>query len=100
MLLRYSAQFKAKAAKLQGEMTKFISEQDILRSSLAIQCGTQFLKLNPKGQENSAVMEQAVKLAGSSQIHGQPIVIQLQELFIEAQKNGIISKREIDNLIS
>jgi len=36
ILQRYSSQFKNQASKLQGEMTKFVSEQDILRSSLAI----------------------------------------------------------------
>ena len=81
-------------------MIKFVNELDILRSSLAIQCAQCLIKLNPKSQENSQVLFQAVKLAGSSQIHGQPIVIQLQDLFIEAQKTGIVSKKEIDDLIA
>ena len=72
-------------------MTKFISEQDILRSSLAIQCAQCLIKLNANANENSQVLSQAVILAGSSQIHGQPIVLQLQDLFLEAMKSGIIN---------
>jgi hypothetical protein len=47
-------------------MSKFVSEQDILRSSLAIQTAQCLIKLNPKAGENSQVLLQAVKLAGSS----------------------------------
>jgi hypothetical protein len=81
-------------------MAKFVSEQDILRSSLAIQCAICLIKLNPKASENAIVLDQAVKLAGSSQIHGHDIVIQLQDLFIEAKKAGLLGNREIEELIN
>jgi|DEB0MinimDraft_12_1074336.scaffolds.fasta_scaffold07932_2 hypothetical protein len=56
MVSRYPAQFSQQAGMLQGEIVKFINENDIQRSALAIQCAQNIININKGITENSHVL--------------------------------------------
>jgi hypothetical protein len=60
LVQRYGQQFRNSAAAFQGEIIKFISEDDIQRSTLAIQCAQQIILLNKDLEENQKVLQKSV----------------------------------------
>lgn len=97
---RYPDQFKNSAAALQSEILKFIDENDIQRSSLACQCAIKFIKLVPAMPQNQIVLQQGVQLASSQLIHGQPLVVDLQNLFQTGCQQQIVSEQIVNQLIN
>lgn len=79
---------------------KFIDENDIQRSSLACQCAMKFIKLVPALPQNQLVLQQGVNLASSQLIHGQPLVIDLQNLFLMGCQQQIVSEQIVTLLIN
>ena len=99
LLSRYGEQFVPQAAQLQAELVKFINENDIQRSSLAIQCSTNIIGLNKQIKENSDALQQCIQLSGSQLINGSIVIANLQAFFAEACKAGIVNQQVVDRLI-
>lgn len=81
LLKRYPNSFINSTSQLQKEISKFIDESDIQRSSLAIQCAQIIIELNPKLAENAQILQKCAALSGSNLINGQPVVQNLLSLF-------------------
>lgn len=86
-------------ATFQSEIVKFIDENDLQRSSLAIQCSIKIIENQPNINQNQVVLQQGVVLASSKLINGQPIVNDLMSLFRKASEKQIISENTFQQLI-
>lgn len=83
------------------EIVPFINEQYVQNSKLAIQCCEQVLLIQGNLPENikGELMNKSVALSGSPSVQGQDILDHLRNLFVTANKQGLVKGTTIDTLI-